>query len=294
MTLRHLKIFICVCDHKSITSASKSLYISQPSVSQAIKELEAYYSIPLFERIGKRIFITYAGKKLLSYARHIISLYNNIEKEMKEISEAGFIRIGASATIGTYILLDLIERFKKINGEVTIETNVENTKSIEQLILTDKLDIGLVEGSISSPDIIETPFMDDELVLIFNSQSKLLGQKVINPTDIDGMNFIVREGESGSRQMFESLMASNSISWQKSWVCNNYETIKNAVISGIGISFISKMAIKEELNSKKLFSNKINGVNLKRKFKIIYHKNKFLTPTTKKFIDYVLKLCINF
>ncbi|HHY90320.1 MAG TPA: LysR family transcriptional regulator, partial [Clostridiales bacterium] len=155
MTLRHLKIFITVCDAGSMTAAAKKLYITQPSVSQAIAELEAHYHTRLFERLGRQLYITEAGKKLLSYARHILSLMEQAERELNDLSSSGTLRLGASMTIGTYLLSDMIKSFLSICPEVQILTTVDNTKVIEEMILSDQLDLALVEGPTHSADIVE-------------------------------------------------------------------------------------------------------------------------------------------
>src|SRR5690554_380974 len=104
MTFRHLKIFIAVCDTLNMTAAAKSLYMSQPAVSQAIGELEDYYGVRLFERLSRKLYLTQAGEKLLGYARHMIRMNEDIEKEMKSLQETGLIRLGASVIIGATVL----------------------------------------------------------------------------------------------------------------------------------------------------------------------------------------------
>ena len=113
MTLRHFQIFISVCDEQGMTQAAQKLHISQPSISQAVKELEEHYQVRLFERLGKKLFLTPAGQELLHYARHIISLSAQTEKTLRSFSLAAPIRLGATLSIGESIFIDIITRLKK-------------------------------------------------------------------------------------------------------------------------------------------------------------------------------------
>jgi DNA-binding transcriptional LysR family regulator len=286
MTIRLLNIFVCVCDTGNMTTAAEKMYMTQPSVSQAIMELERHYDVKLFERLGKRLYITAAGKKLLSYARHMINLQEEMEKEMQDIKmSGGILRIGASVTVGTCILGKMIGKFYKIKPNVKIETVVDNTKVIEEMLLTDKIDIGLVEGMVHSQNLITQPFMKDELVLICGLQHPWKNQSYIDASELHGAGFIVREEGSGTRELFESVLASKGIQWYPTWVCNNAETIKNAVAAGMGISVISKMAVEDEVHSGKLSMIKIKDLCFERKFNMTYHKNKFISDTMQSLID---------
>ena len=111
MTLRHMKIFVSVFRHSNVTRAADELHLAQPSVSFAIKELEDYYGIRLFERIGKRITPTETGKEFFGYALHIVSMFDEMEKKIRNWDAIGTIRIGASITIGTHILPPLLKRY---------------------------------------------------------------------------------------------------------------------------------------------------------------------------------------
>ncbi len=289
MTLRHLKIFITVCDAGSMTAAAKKLYISQPSVSQAISELEAHYHTRLFERLGRKLYITEAGKKLLSYARHILSLTEQAERELNDLNKSGTLRLGASMTIGTYLLNDMIKSFLSIYPDVQILTTVDNTKVIEEMLLSDQLDLALVEGPVHSADIVEETFRKDELVLICSPEHPWAAKKQIEMQELNNCSFIVREEGSGTREIFEIAMASKKIKWKVSGIYNNAESIKNAVASGIGITVISKLAVENEIQSGRVVMIKINGLTFTRLFNLIYHKNKFFTPFMKEFKT----ICLN-
>lgn len=285
MTLRHLKIFLCVCDEGNMTAAAGKLYMAQPSVSQAIAELEKHYRVKLFERLGRKLFITIAGQKLINYARHIVNLAQETEDVMQEIYHNGVIRIGASVTVGTCILHEIIGNFSQQHPNIKIISSVNNTTIIEGMLLADQLDIGLVEGKIHSQGMIIQPFMEDDLVLVTSILHPLAQKYSVQPTDIDNMEFIIREEGSGTRELFEVVMANKGLNWQIAGVYNNAETIKNMISAGLGISVMSRLAVQKEIKRKELKIVDIEGMDFKRQFIIVHHKNKYIVPAMQSFIQ---------
>nr|WP_319490053.1 LysR family transcriptional regulator [uncultured Caproiciproducens sp.] len=284
MTLRHFKIFVAVCDTMNMTSAAETLFMSQSAVSQAIAELESHYDVRLFERLSRKLYLTQAGQKLLSYARHMIRMNAEVEDDMKTLHHNGSIRIGASVTVGTYVLPKLVSTYKKINCQANVEVFEDNTEKIEKLILHDQIDIGLVEGEAISPDVLNRTFMDDELVLICSADHRFASCSPIEPKELEQEEFIIREKGSGTRKTFEDGMTANHLTWKTIWTCNNADTIKMAVAQGLGVSVISRRAVVNEVASGLLCQISIKGLQFERQFKLIYHKNKYLTESMKQFI----------
>ncbi len=285
MTLRHYKIFIAVCDTMNMTSAAKTLFISQSAVSQAITELEKYYDIRLFERLSRKLYLTQAGEKLLSYARHMIKMNMDVEKDMKKLHENGSFRVGASVTVGAHVLPKLISNYHHKYAQTEIEVFEDNTEKIEKLILNDEIDIGIVEGEILSLDIQKFAFMEDELVLICAVNHRFAESQTVEPHELEQEKFIVREKGSGTRKLFEEIMAANRLMWNPIWTCNNADTIKMAVREGLGISVISWRTVSDEVASGFLCQTRVGGIQFKRQFKIIYHKNKYITKSMEQFIN---------
>lgn len=289
MTLRHFQIFTTVCDTLNMTAAANSLFMSQSAVSQAISELEKYYGIRLFERLSRKLYLTQAGKKLLGYSRHIIRMYKDAEDAMQELNESSMIRVGASVTIGAYVLPKLISAFQRENPGFLIEVAEDNTTQIEELLMRDKIDLGLVEGEAELPDLVNKPFIEDELILICGKSHTLAGRHLVEPHELEKENFIVREIGSGTRKTFADVMAKNHLTWKAIWTCNNADTIKMAVAEGLGVSVISERAVRNEIESGLLLSVNMNGIYFKRQFKLVYHKNKYLTEPMKRFINFCFK-----
>lgn len=283
MTFRHLSIFVAVCDEGTMTAAAEKLFIAQPSVSQAISELESNYGVRLFERLGRRLYITTAGEKLLSYARHILNLAEQAQQELRRLVKSGVIRLGASITIGTCLLGSMVQSFLCQYPDVEIMTTVDNTKIIEELLLTDRIDLGLVEGPIHSDDIVEAPFSSDKLVLICPPEHPLAVKGKAVAADLNNAAFIMRERGSGTREVFEAALASAGLKWRTTGTYNNTEAIKNAVAKGLGIAVISCLTVEKEVQSVELAAVEIDGLSLSRKFNLISHKNKFFTQAMLDF-----------
>lgn len=284
MTLRHFKIFVTVCDNMNMTSAAETLFMSQSAVSQAIAEMESHYDVRLFERLSRKLYLTQPGQKLLSYARHIIRMNAEVETDMKALHENASIRIGASVTIGANVLPQMVSRFNRLCPQIQIEVYEDNTEKIENRILRDQIDLGLVEGETASPDVINKAFMDDELVLICGANHRFAALPIVEPQELEQESFIIRERGSGTRKTFEDVMQKHSLTWNVTWTCNNADTIKMAVREGLGISVISKRAVESEAESGTILIKPVQGLAFQRKFKIIYHKNKYLTAPMERFI----------
>jgi DNA-binding transcriptional LysR family regulator len=274
-----------VADLGSMTAASEALYIAQPSVSQAIADLENFYGVKLFDRLSKRLYITDSGRKLLSYARHITALSDEMDQAMKNPEQTGLIRIGASVTAGAQFLPELVLEFTAGFPAIQVQAISRNTKDIESMILRNEVDFAVVEGTVRSPDIVAEPLMDDELVLVCGRSHPLYSAESMAPGDLSSVRFIIREPGSGHRELFESVMAAKDIDWSFVWECNGSDSLKNAAIRGIGVGVISKLLVEYELRSGELRVLRAEGVDFKRKFCIIYHKNKYLSESMKAFFQ---------
>lgn len=289
MTLRLLKIFITVADLRSMTAASKALFVAQPTVSQAIAELEAYYGVRLFDRLSKRLYLTENGKELLSYARHIIDLINEMEHSMRNEEKSGVIKIGASVTVGTYLLPTLVKDFAKGYPYIQINAFIKNTKDIETMITQNTIDFAIIEGIIYNPKIITIPFMDDQLVLVCGKSHPLYKSSPINISELSQHKFIVREKGSGTRELFQNIMAANELHWEMAWESNGSDGLISAAAGGIGISVLSEKLVENQVKSGQLSLIRVKGLSFPRTFSMAYHENKFLTNTMRAFID----LCYN-
>ncbi|SJZ33665.1 selenium metabolism-associated LysR family transcriptional regulator [Selenihalanaerobacter shriftii] len=296
MTLRALEIFITVCETGSMSAAARKLYMTQPAISQTILGLEDKLNVRLFDRIKKRLILTHAGEIFLRYSKRIVNLINEAENAMTDIAnlKLGQLRIGASMTIGTYLLPDIISAFNKKHQDVELPFIIDNTKIIRKMILNNEIDIAFIEGPINSNDIIIEPFFDDELYLVCSIRHEWANKDSISSEKIRNESFIMREKGSGTREVIENTLKQFNLSYEIKHVLNNIDAIKKAIEANMGISILPKIAIKKEIVEGKLAKIKLDNIKFKRKFKIIYHKDKYHSPLFNKFIDYIKSSTQNF
>lgn len=280
MTIRHLRIFIAVAETGKMSTAAAQYYISQPTVSQAIRELEDHYGVLLFERISKKLYITDAGKNLLTYARMVVNQFDDLEDNMlKGFSEK--LRIGASITVGSCIIPELISKYQKLKPEVETFVHVNNTKAIEEKLLKSELDIGIVEGKIKSHDLVVIPVIKDYLVIVCSKNHRLSGCSNISAKDLEKESFVLREEGSGTRELFENYISRCGVRLKVKWEVTCPDTIKKAVITDNCVTAISARLIEEEAKKGLLYVIKSNGQALDRSFSLVYYKNKFVNDNMK-------------
>ncbi len=289
MNLRQLAIFLTVCELGSMSAAAKKLYMTQPAISQTILDLEADLDIALFDRINKKIILTYPGEVLRTYSKRILTLVEEAEHTMKDMAnmKSGRLLIGASTTIGIYLLPDIIGKFRETHSNIDISYVIDNTNAIEEMVLDNQVDIGLVEGLIHSKDIVAKHYVEDELYVICSSNHLLSNKKEVEMAELIKEDIIIREKGSGTREVFEKVMATYHFHYQYKHVFNNTEAIKKAVEANIGIAIVSKAALKDELQSQKIVRLVVKDVQFKRSFHTIYHKDKYHSLLFEEFIRFL-------
>lgn len=285
MTIRHLEIFIAVADCGKMSLAAERLFISQPSVSQAISDIEGNYGVKLFERLSKKLYITDDGEKLLKYARHIVGGFKDMERDMKKSDQDICLKIGGTVTAATCILCPLIKIFERENPIISTKVTINNTTEIEHMILNSSLDIAIIEGEIQTKDIIKTPIYQDELVLVCGAHHSFADVNEITIDQLNQQNFIAREQASRDRNLFEQLLREKNVEVNVKWTSTNTEAIKNAVIEGQGLAILSSAMIVKEVYTGTIKVVPVAEIQMKRDICLVYHKDKFISEYLQKFID---------
>ncbi len=285
MTIRHMVIFRSVCESGyNLTKAAEVLHMTQPAVSLAIKELEQYYGVHLFDRIGRRLQITDVGRHFLQYAIHISDLFSDMETGLRDWDSKGIIRIGASITIGSQFLPSYVKAFTEVCPGIDVRATVEQSESLERKILANKLDCALIEGVAHNPNIISEAYMEDYLSVICAPNKGWSQGQVISIDDFQKQRFLLRERGSGTREVFERVITQAGIHVIPVWEALSTTAIVNAVINGLGIAVLPHRMILPALRQGLIHTVKVEGLSFTRNFHIIYHKDKFLTTSTKRFI----------
>lgn len=285
MTLKHIRIFVSVYQEESITRAAEKLHMTQPATSLAIHEMEEYYHTKLFERSGRGIRVTSAGTRLYPSAARLLSLYDEMDAEMKNWDTSGRLRIGSSISIGSCILPQLINRFSKKYPELELYVKVDSSDVIEQNILENHLDFALIEGSVHSEKLNSSVFLDDELVPVCSRFHPLAGAEDIELDSLKKEHFLMREPNSGTRQLADSSFALKNFQIKPTWESTSTAALINAVSIGLGISILPKRMLEKQLRMHQIASFTIRDLDLRRHYSLIYHENKFVSPTMQEFFD---------
>lgn len=277
MTIRHLKIFIEVADTGKMSEAAKRCFITQPTVSQAIRELEAHYNVTLFERLSRKLYITPAGEQLLIYARKVISQFHVLEANMEEFHATEQLRIGATITVGACLLSSIINDMKQLHPQLRTYACVANTSLIENKLLNSELDVALVEGIITSPDLISIPVVDDFLVLAVGKNHPLAKKKEIQIQELSQYDFVMREKGSGTRKLFEDYLNKNNVPCQIAWEATCLDAFKSAILYNGCISAMSVRLVEQEVKNGLIHVIRNSESDWNRSFYLVYHKDKFFS-----------------
>jgi DNA-binding transcriptional LysR family regulator len=284
MTIRHLRIFVAVCETGSVTKAANKLYLAQPSVSLAISELENYYGVKLFDRISRRLHLTDTGSQFLNYAKHIIYLFDELESGMKNWDLMGTLRVGSSITIGNYFLPKYVKEFQKTHPQIKVYVTIDNSQIIEDHVISNKVDFAFTEGIIDNPKLETINFLDDELICICAPSHPLSNQVEVDAETLSRQDLIMRERGSGGRNIFDAALLTFNLKTTPIWESVSTQAIIRAVGQGLGVSILPYLLVKSALEEGIVKQIKIQGLNLHRKLHIIYHKNKYLTPAALDFL----------
>ena len=289
MTLRHLKIFVAVCDCGGVTRAARRLYLAQPAVSLAIHELEQYYGVPLFERLSRRLYITPEGERLLSLARQITALFGEAERTVHG-DGLGRVHIGSSVTIGTCLMPGYVRAFEERYPGTRVQVTIENSGTLEERLLQNGIDFALIEGVVHTPQIEAEPFLDDELTLVCppGHPFALRGRATLQ--ELGNERWLLRERGSGTRELSGSALLTKGLRLEPMWESINTRSIVNAVRTGLGVSVLPAALLRQDFARGTLVRVPIEGLDLRRKFQLLRHRSKALSGAAQAFIALVREL----
>ncbi len=287
-----LKVFCTVAETKSFSKTSQIIHLTQPAVSLQIQALEELYETKLFDRSSSSINLTCAGEVLYSYSKNILAQYAELQKEIGKITGLikGNITIGASATIGNYILPSIVFNFKKAHPKIKMSILIKNTDRVLDLLTSGVIDFGLVEGETVRSKIKVEPLLTDELAFIVAAAHPIAKKKSVSILEIMKEPFIMREECSGTRLIIERYLASHGIRTSDIHivlVLGGTESIKDAVERGMGISMISRWAARKEVQFGTLKYVTTKEDRLLRDFSLIMMKNAVFSHAVEELISFL-------
>ncbi|MHB9033996.1 MAG: LysR family transcriptional regulator [Anaerolineae bacterium] len=292
MEFDQLKAFVRVAASGSFTRVSQELHISQPAVSSQIRALELELEVRLLERHPRRVVLTPAGEVLLSYAHRLLNLEAECITRVAEVrgQEETSVHLGASPTIGDYILPDLLRRFKNLQPDVQIRADIAPTYQVVRDIQDHAYSLGLIEAQVDENGLELVPFMQDEMVLVLPNGHPWAGRTEVLPGELAKARWILREPGSGTRLWMEEVLRGAGVVLTPEYELGGIEAIKHAVARGMGISLLSLNAVQQEADNGTLAYTRIRGVSLTRPYYAIYERQRYLAPVVKALLDFLTSL----
>ena len=287
MTIRHFRIFIAVASSESITQAARQLYISQPTVSVAIKELEEHYGTRFFERLNQRLKITEAGQSLLNYATHFISLFDDMEKIFQNPDFHGTLRIGSGITPGSYYLPQIIQRFERAFPDVKTRVRIDTAGTIEKDLLNNHLDLALIEGTVHSPFLKTIPLFHTKYIPVCAPEHKMASKETISLEEFVKEPVLFRSRNSNAFEFFSTLLSGYGYQVKTAWESTSLEALLQAAKRGLGIAVLPEIMVAEELSSRRLKQIRIQDFDITSTISLTFHQNKYISHDMQQFIRFL-------
>jgi DNA-binding transcriptional LysR family regulator len=292
LNFHQLHIFFTVSEKGSFSGAAQALHMTQPAVTMQVQSLEEYFGAKLFLRTTKKIELTEAGRALMPFAKRSIELMRETETGMSRFTHMleARLQLGASLTIGEYILPRLLGPFGKEFPHISVSMKVMNTTQIVEEIMQHQLTFGLVEASIEHPDVQMDPVLSDELKLILPVGHELADRETITLEDVLQYPFVLREQGSGTRRVMEEELlrrGKDPSDMNILMELGSTGAVKSAVEANLGLSILSQSSIKHELALGVLVSRRIEGIRFMRSFYSIHLKSALLPISAVTFLTFM-------
>lgn len=288
MDLRHMETFVKIAETGSFTRAGEKLYLTQPTVSKQVVDLERFFGVRLLDRTRREVVLTRAGEILLRYAKDLLSLKEELVGSMDAFKglKTGSITVGASSIPGIYILPVVLKRFKERYGGIRVKLAISDTKATLMDVEEGTIDIGIVGAKNDAENLVYRKVLDDIIVVI----APALYPDTITVNDLVGYPFVIREEGSGTRAIFLRALKQATGKGLKDLniaaELSDTTAIKEAIREGMGISCVSRLAVARELKGSAVKIVKVEGLPLvRRSFYLVKKKTKTVLPHVKAFIE---------
>jgi len=285
-TIRQLEIFKAVAESGHVTNSCEGLGISQSAVSMAIQELETNLNTQLFERRNRKLIINESGRLLLDKTQKLLAELKELEGAFLENKISGSLVVGASMTIGEYIMPNIVFDFMQKYPGSKLELKIANTKEVSEGLMSGDIDVAFVEGIIQNDKIELKPWRQDELAVIA-SNKKLYGKKSYKVEDLYEKNWVLRESGSGTRAVFHKFLGDRFSNLNIFFTLGNTEAIKKIVSQSDCLTCLSKLTVQKELSDGTLIEVPLDGYKFKRELNYAIFKEKYQSRLIKEFVSFV-------
>jgi len=288
MTLRQFEVFLAVARAKSFRRASEVVHLSQPALSQHVRDLEADLGASLFDRLGRRVELTDAGRILEDHATRMFITLKDARQAIADLQglQRGTLAIGASTTPGIYVLPGILGVFRQRHPAIEVTLRLGNSNEIMALIRAGEFDLAVVgDGGRNPAEASLAMCVEDELVLVVGPTHVWAGRRHIAPAELASQPLLLREPGSATRLVTERALSSAGVAYRTGMVLPHTEAIKQGVVAGLGVAFVSVYAIQEEQVTGRLRPLRVRGLRIVRTFRLIHHERRPLSTAGRAFTE---------
>jgi DNA-binding transcriptional LysR family regulator len=284
MNLDRLRTFRALAESLHFRKTADKLHISQSAVSQQISTLEGELGVPLLERIGRRTFLTPAGKILVEEAGKVLAAVERAGEAVRAYGAGDIdrVRLGASTTPGVYIVPAALGAFRAALPLVELTFRIANSAEIEQALVNNELDLGVVGEDIAHEELFQVSIGEDEIIAV--SAPGIAGRKRIKPGDLERLPILAREAGSATRRYVDAGLGKAGVKVKPAFELPSPEAQVRAAAAGLGIAFVSRHVAASDLAAKRLAVLRIEGLRLVRPITAAYHRDKRVSPAMQQLI----------
>jgi DNA-binding transcriptional LysR family regulator len=290
LTLRQFRVFEAVARHLSFSRAAEELHLSQPAVSMQVKGIETILGLPLTEQLGKKIFLTEAGREVLHASQAITARLDDLQANLAQLRgmDSGRLNLAATSTANA-VATDILARFRGKHGGVSIHLDVSNRAAVLGLLAANRTDLAIMGQVPENLELEAIRFMDNPLVAIAPPDHPLARRKKVTLEELAAESFLVREAGSGTRGAMERFFAAKGLEIRSSMEMSSNNVIKQAVQAGLGLGILSLQTLEMELALKRLAVLNVAGFPIMRHWYIVHRADKRLSPAAQAFKAFVLQ-----
>ncbi|MCW2885649.1 MAG: LysR family transcriptional regulator, low CO2-responsive transcriptional regulator [Streptosporangiaceae bacterium] len=286
LNLYRLWIFMTVVEEGGFSAAANKLYLSQPSVSNQVRQLEQALRTTLIDRSGARIRLTPEGEVLLEYAKRVFLLADEAVAAIRQVSglQSGTLVAGGSTTVGTYLLPPMLAAFQAEHPGIDVGIFVGNAEQVERRLVDGEVGVAVLAGLPKAPQLVSEPILQDRIVLITPPDHPLVGSGWVEPERLAGERFLLREPGSSTRAVQEEALAAWGLDEAQTAEIYGPETIKQSVAAGLGISLVSEHCVESELALRRLAVIDVTMAPEPRPIVFAHRRDRLLGPAEEEFI----------
>jgi DNA-binding transcriptional LysR family regulator len=290
LTIRQLEVLAAVGREGSVTAAAGALHLTQPAVSMQLHQLEQQLELTMFEPVGRRLQITEPGRELVRLAIELLARLDDLEQTARSLRGVGHgrVRLGVVST-AKYFAPRLLAQFLKLHSGLEFKLTVHNRAEIIDQLQSYSIDLGIMGQPPEGLQLEGTAFAPNPLVSIGAPSHPLSLRRGLRPEDLSGQPFIIREAGSGTRDAMDRFFADHDVKVRQVMEADSNETIKQAVMAGIGLGFLSLHTVRPELAAGRIAALDVQGLPLRRQWYVVHSSQRRLTPAAQEFLQYLLR-----